>query len=105
MSSDKHCSLNIAIVLIAKRHLYDDVHCQVNLVQLNLCPSGFKYAPSDLPSQTDHCTDGPGDSTRDITNGHRNDGAGVPIGARVLVRARVSRLFAIKTNISMVDIL
>ena len=36
---------------------------------------------------------GPGASTRDITNGHRND------GDRVLIGARVSRIFAIKTNI------
>ena len=28
-------TLNTAIVLIAKHHLYDDVHCQFNLVQLN----------------------------------------------------------------------
>ena len=40
---------------------------------------------------------GPGASARDITNGYRNDGARVPIGARV------SRIFAIKTNIFMVD--
>ena len=50
MANRSPVTIYLAIVLIAKRHLYDDVHCQVNLVQLNLCPSGFKYAPSDLPS-------------------------------------------------------
>ena len=51
-------------------------------------------SPSHLPSQTDHCTDGP----------RANDGAGVPIGARLPVRASVSWIFAVKNHRFMVDI-
>ena len=41
---------------------------------------------------------------KDITNGHWNDGAGVPIGARLPVRASVSWIFAVKNHRFMVDI-
>ena len=69
------------------------IHCQFNIVQLNW---GIKAATSHLPSKTDHCAD--------ITNGHWNDGAGVPVGAILPVGAGVSWIFAIKNHRFMVDI-